>query len=503
MSLKKSSSRLSGVLVAACVAATTVLAAAPAHADSIQAGGSLSSSSTGSLGNNAAPGGTVTRSQVLARAQAWVNQSVPYSTNGLNSPYSWWSDSQTGGRYRQDCSGFVSMAWELTSSPTTLDLPAYSNKISAPDLQPGDILDSDQHVIIFESWRDKAAGTFNYYQESSRSRPTNYNSDGNLNASSLAGHPTSSYTAYRYKNIVDDGPSVPGQGPGNTLSASASGNQVHLSMIGSDGQLWVTEGDYSAGTWSTNWTPMGGSGLKALTSTMTGNTEQLFAIGSTGHIYTKGADYTAGKWSGDWVEVPGGAAGATAITASATGNKVHLNILDTAGQLWVTDADYTAGTWSTNWTPMGGSGLKALTSVMTGNTMQLYAVGSTGHIYTKAADYTAGKWSGDWVEVPGGAAGATAITASATGNKVHLNILDTAGQLWVTDADYTAGTWSTNWTPMGGSGLKSLTSTMTNNTMQIYVTAANSHAFNKGADYTAGKWSDGWNEVPGGAVSAN
>ncbi|MFH8386945.1 hypothetical protein ACH4E7_39535, partial [Kitasatospora sp. NPDC018058] len=204
MHLKKSSSRLAGVLVAASVA-SAVLASTPAHADSVQST-YIAASSTGSLGNNAAPGGKVTRSQVLARAQDWVNQAVPYSTNGLQAPYSWWSDSQTGGRYRQDCSGYVSMAWELPESPNTGGLPSYATAINNSDLQPGDILNSAEHVVIFAGWRDKGAGTFNYYQESNRRVRTNYNTDGDLNASTLSSHPMSSYTAYRYNKIVDSGP---------------------------------------------------------------------------------------------------------------------------------------------------------------------------------------------------------------------------------------------------------------------------------------------------------
>ncbi|MEU6863214.1 hypothetical protein ABZ924_08085, partial [Streptomyces sp. NPDC046876] len=202
MTITKNTTRAAAVLAAAC-AASLLLAGAPAHADSAL-GTYMRAGSTGSLGHNAAPGGQVSRSQVLNRAQAWVNQSVPYSTNGLEAPYSWWADDQTGGRYRQDCSGLVSMAWQLPESPNTGALPNYSTSIDKWDLKPGDILNSAEHVVIFAGWRDKSAGTFNYYQESSRRRPTNYNTDGDLNGAYLSSHAMSSYTAYRYKNIAED-----------------------------------------------------------------------------------------------------------------------------------------------------------------------------------------------------------------------------------------------------------------------------------------------------------
>ncbi|MFD8693570.1 hypothetical protein ACFV1O_01955, partial [Kitasatospora purpeofusca] len=259
MPLKKSSARAVGVLVAAC-AASTVLTCVPAHADSVLST-YMTASSTGSLGNNAAPGGKVTRGQALVRAQAWVNQSVPYSSNGLVAPYSWWSDSQTGGRYRQDCSGFVSMAWELGESPTTGTLPSYSTAINKFDLKPGDILNSSEHVVLFAGWRDKNAGTFNYYQESNRSKPTNYNTDGDLYAAKLAAHDTSTYTAYRYKNIVDDVTTPPNpqpQGPTgrpNTVVDPATGHLItyvrdsnnHLWSVDPQGPGWIDFGAYAAG----------------------------------------------------------------------------------------------------------------------------------------------------------------------------------------------------------------------------------------------------------------
>src|SRR5689334_16974232 len=63
-------------------------------------------------------GGSVDQATVLARAQAWVDQNVAYTQTCGHDP---------GGYYREDCSGFVSMAWELTLSLSTWDFnPAYN-----------------------------------------------------------------------------------------------------------------------------------------------------------------------------------------------------------------------------------------------------------------------------------------------------------------------------------------------------------------------------------------
>ncbi|MFE7384856.1 RICIN domain-containing protein [Streptomyces zhihengii] len=179
----------------------TIVVSEPAQAQTIQAG-ERKATDTGTIGRGATPGGKVTREQVIERAEAWVRQQVPYSRNGLNSPHSWWSDEATGGHYRQDCSGFVSMAWQLESSLSTRSLPSVSTRIGTADLSPGDILNSSAHVVIFGGWNDQARGTFTYYQQSSRSRPAGKYT-GNVHAAAVAGHPTASYTALRYKNITD------------------------------------------------------------------------------------------------------------------------------------------------------------------------------------------------------------------------------------------------------------------------------------------------------------
>src|SRR4029077_16852710 len=52
-----------------------------------------------------AAGQPISRAEVLTRAVTWVLQAVPYNQGRF------WTDQN--GRYRQDCSGFVSMAWHL------------------------------------------------------------------------------------------------------------------------------------------------------------------------------------------------------------------------------------------------------------------------------------------------------------------------------------------------------------------------------------------------------
>ena len=138
---------------------------------------------------------SITREQIIARAQGWVDQKVPYSMS------SYWSDG-----YRQDCSGFVSMAWGLDSSQTTWTLPDFADPITKADLQPGDILvfnnpsnpQAGSHVTIFGGWADSARTSYLAYEQTSptttkRTTPYAYWSN------------SASYVPYRYKALAPGG----------------------------------------------------------------------------------------------------------------------------------------------------------------------------------------------------------------------------------------------------------------------------------------------------------
>ncbi|MFD8955210.1 hypothetical protein ACFV0B_40875 [Streptomyces xanthophaeus] len=167
----------------------------PAQADSVDR--YAKPVSTGTIGNGAAPGGPVTREQVIARAKHWVDRRVSYSQGR------WWKDEATGGSYRQDCSGFVSMAWQLKESLTTQSLPAVADRLSGFDqLEAGDALDHPAaHAVLFGGWTDKAKGDFVYYSESRSGRPARKDT-ANIHDSRIAGHPRSAYVPLRYKKLT-------------------------------------------------------------------------------------------------------------------------------------------------------------------------------------------------------------------------------------------------------------------------------------------------------------
>jgi hypothetical protein len=115
----------------------------------------------------------ISGAEIIARAKSWVdvNSLIPYNQRGYYQGY------------REDCSGFVSMAWQLMvnqqpDSLSTYTLPSVSHPINKDDLQPGDILlnqwggwpvgtygSPDAHVVIFDSWVDKSHTHYNAYEE--------------------------------------------------------------------------------------------------------------------------------------------------------------------------------------------------------------------------------------------------------------------------------------------------------------------------------------------------
>ncbi|MCX5367259.1 tachylectin-related carbohydrate-binding protein [Streptomyces sp. NBC_00124] len=142
-------------------------------------------------------GGTIYRSEVMTRAKDWYNRNIQYS----QSAYA--TDIEGDDTYRTDCSGFVSMAWHLTSSLTTQTLDNAAAQISKADLRPGDALNSSSegHAVLFAGWKDQDAGTFYYYSEGSPDSDMNYRS-ANAYSGTIDSHPASAYVALRYNKIA-------------------------------------------------------------------------------------------------------------------------------------------------------------------------------------------------------------------------------------------------------------------------------------------------------------
>jgi len=140
----------------------------------------------------------ITRGTVLARAQRWIDDPVPYS------------QSRYFGGYRTDCSGFTSMAWQLGRSLTTRSLQQVSHRISVKDLKPGDALIAyDNHVRVFYGWVDAEHTSYVAYEQTGARaatlwRPATPSSKSSIKL--IQSDWDDHYFPYRYDKITDGPP---------------------------------------------------------------------------------------------------------------------------------------------------------------------------------------------------------------------------------------------------------------------------------------------------------
>ncbi|MEU6521778.1 peptidoglycan-binding protein [Streptomyces sp. NPDC046924] len=172
----------------------------------------------------------ITRADIMERARRWVDQKVPYSVTAF------WSDG-----YRQDCSGYVSMAWNLPGNEWTGSLGQYAQRIGKDELQPGDMLlfhnASDpyggSHVVLFGGWADDARTLYAAYEQTPpntlrRTTPYAYWSN------------SAGYVPYRYKGVTGGAAGAEGVGAATQARAPFPGaahfgpgaNNPHVTEVG-------------------------------------------------------------------------------------------------------------------------------------------------------------------------------------------------------------------------------------------------------------------------------
>jgi hypothetical protein len=239
-----------GLLAAVAAVGTMLGALSPGFASATTVPtGYDTATSTGTIGP-AAPGDAITVPQILERGQDWINDAVPYSE------YAGWEDAATGGPYRTDCSGFVSMAWGLQKSQTTETLPSVSNVVignngntgniqNQTNLQAGDALDyTSTHVVLFTAWTNLSSGYFAYDAEHTTDVPPNQTvAQATVYGSSLEGYPITDFEDLRYDNLTPTTAFTAwmgGPNSGNDLwsaSGPANGSLAGLQNVSGTGPL--------------------------------------------------------------------------------------------------------------------------------------------------------------------------------------------------------------------------------------------------------------------------
>ncbi|PKV85905.1 peptidoglycan-binding protein [Streptomyces sp. TLI_146] len=181
----------------------------------------------------------MTRADIINRAKKWIAAQVPYSME------KYWSDG-----YRQDCSGFVSMAWNLGTNEWTGSLGNFAVRITKDELQPGDMLlfhnpdnpTRGSHVVIFGGWTDYTHTYYIAYEQTpplARKQATPYGYWSN----------SSRYLPYRYKGVGagTGGPAVDPPAASAALAvdfpgAAAFGPGANNAYVTRLGQMLVARG---------------------------------------------------------------------------------------------------------------------------------------------------------------------------------------------------------------------------------------------------------------------
>ena len=259
-------------------------------------------------------GGPISSAEMMSRAQYWVDHGVPYNQGA------YYSDPE-GTSYREDCSGYVSMAWHLTDSLTVsypspltfTDTSGNPNRTydygigSFSNLQQGDAMAyPNQHIWLFDSWTNKATGDFTYYAESNPNDPTHGPTAATISADKIEGWPTSGYVALRYNNLA--APASSAYTPNDDSSWSVYDPHTNATTVfgmGADGRIGYTTG---AGTTWPNWAEVNNYWTFPTAAKPTAvynpdtKTTLVFARGSDGSMGVSTRADGAANWS-VWTEL--------------------------------------------------------------------------------------------------------------------------------------------------------------------------------------------------------
>jgi hypothetical protein len=180
----------------------------------------------------------LSRTNTVDRAMQWVNAKLKYcqSANHAHDYDSACSsicnrqDNKSWNPYRSDCSGFVSWAWGLPAPGrvTTQFAPfdsSVSHTIPGEALQPGDALNSSDHMFLFKQW--KTAGKEAVFLEEpgcSSSTPYAHSFTSSVSISGdkvYVSYEGKTFTAIRYDGISGKGAGGSGGSGGSTPPPSA------------------------------------------------------------------------------------------------------------------------------------------------------------------------------------------------------------------------------------------------------------------------------------------
>ena len=359
-------------------------------------------------------GEKISRTEVIDRAKYWYNRGDTWYSQKQSDAIS----DGTGGAYRPDCSGFVSMAWHLPKKTDGWDFnvgdfsagpspsaPGWAgdSRIGLDSLLPGDAIvagDGASHMELFDQWAnpaDHSQGIWTY-AEHDYNRKTEHDK---MSWSYLKAN----FFGVRYDNIVDSAPrqvyeassgnawrDLPMTGVvGSSVAAIETGGVKYVYTV-NNGQIYEAS---SANGWQDLPTGVTGSGVAAI------------AVNGTKFIYTiaNGQLYEASSGNG-WQALPTGVAGTAVAAATMNGTKFIYVVRN--GQIYEASS---ANGWQA--LPMGVWGTTVAATTLDG-VKYVYTV-SGGQVYEASS-------ANGWQDLPMGVWGTTIAAIAFNGTKYLYNL---------------------------------------------------------------------------------
>jgi acylphosphatase len=432
------------------------------HAGSLAAVCLVAASCTANVDGSSDEGPTlapeITTSNVVSRAQEWVNAGLHYcqsayeAVDGDNACWAWEGAShrcrresnEAWNKYRSDCSGFVTFAWGLPpvgdGGYVTGDFAPFDNSFShaiAPDdLQPGDALNlvTNEHIVLFVAWIDKGhSARFMEEPGCSASEPYAHEftsdvtfKDGNV---VIAYEGSTPFTPIRFDGI-QQASTVPTV---RLVVGSNADGRLELFYIDGDHKIrHIWETAPSSRTWSAPSVLPGDAKTLALGKNSDGRLE-LFYAGTDDTLYHDWQLHPNGSWAGQ--HAMGGAATQLAVANHPDG-RIELFYLGTDDAVYH-NYEQTTGGWSGQHA-LGGKGVHLAAGVNADGRIEIFYVGTDEKLYHNWQTAPDGSWNGE--AGFGGKAKQVAVSTNADG-KLDVVYIGTDRALYH-NAETVAGPWS-------------------------------------------------------------
>jgi hypothetical protein len=433
-------------------------------------------------------GGPINRSEVIERAQYWVDHQPGLYNSDASSP------DPTGSRnYRRDCSGYVDMSWHINGDNWTGNLDQISYQISRSDLAPGDVLnDAAEHVILFDSWAPDHEH-FSYY--SFGSTPVKHITNADINQATFDSHPNSAYVARRYDDIVDD--SVESVVPPSTVAASNDPDgrlEVFVSRGGAVAHRWQSTPNGPLGGWYS----MGGSAPTGLATAVNADGRlQLFTIGSGGALYSDWQTTVNGAWSG-WNNL-----GGTQLQSVTTGynadGSIQVFALGGDGSMYSRWQTAPNGSFA-DWYDFGGTELQSLSAASNADgTLQVFALGGDGAVYSMWQDSANGPL-GAWQKLGGTALRQISVATNSDGT-LQVFALGGDGALYSTWQDSANGSFG-DWFNFGGNVRQIAATVNADAAIEVFALGTDGAVYSISQDGPSGPLQD-WVDLGGSGMAGN